>query len=43
VMRGRGLDATESFSSWTLRSSVSGQFPNFRERMEKDEPVGADR
>jgi LPS export ABC transporter protein LptC len=40
VMRGKGLDATENFSSWSLRSNVSGQFPNFRERIEKDEPIG---
>lgn len=37
VMRGKGLDATESFSEWTLRQSVSGKFPNFRARMESDE------
>lgn len=36
VMRGKGLDATESFSSWTLRENVSGVFPNFRQRAEGD-------
>lgn len=37
VLRGRGLDATESFSSWSLRENVSGEFPNFKERMDSDE------
>ncbi len=35
VIRGKGLDATESFSSWTLRSKVSGEFPNFKNRVDK--------
>jgi LPS export ABC transporter protein LptC len=34
IMRGKGLDAAESFSNWKLRESVSGSFPRFRERME---------
>jgi len=36
VLRGKGLDANESFSRWSLRKSVSGEFPNFRERMENE-------
>jgi LPS export ABC transporter protein LptC len=37
ILRGKGLDANESFSSWTLRKEVSGKFPNFKKRMESDE------
>jgi LPS export ABC transporter protein LptC len=37
VLRGKGLDASESFSWWTLRTNVSGEFPDFRKRMEEDE------
>jgi LPS export ABC transporter protein LptC len=37
VLRGKGLDANESFSRWSLRKNVSGHFPNFRERFEKDD------
>lgn len=37
VLRGKGLDATETFSSWSLRENVSGEFPNFKERMDSDE------
>ena len=37
VLRGKGLDATESFSWWSLRKKVSGTFPNFKERMGSDE------
>lgn len=37
VLRGKGLDATESFSQWTLRENVSGEFPSFQDRMEEDE------
>lgn len=36
ILRGKGLDADENFSRWSLRKSVSGSFPNFRERMEAD-------
>lgn len=39
VLRGKGLDATETFSSWSLRERVSGEFPNFQERMESDEDL----
>ena len=39
VMRGKGLDAAEDFSWWTLKRSVSGEFPNFRERVESDDPI----
>ena len=37
VLRGKGLDANDSFSWWTLRENVSGEFPNFQERMTADE------
>ncbi|MBD3316497.1 MAG: LPS export ABC transporter periplasmic protein LptC [Chitinivibrionales bacterium] len=37
IMRGKGLDATETFSTWRFLSSVEGEFPNFRERAESDE------
>ena len=37
VLRGKGLDATETFSTWSLRSGVSGEFPNFKSRMDKGE------
>jgi len=37
VLRGKGFDASESFSTSTFRRSVSGQFPQFRERMEQDD------
>lgn len=39
ILRGRGLDATETFSWWTLRERVSGEFPNFNKRMELDEDL----
>lgn len=29
IMRGKGLDATESFSRWEFKSQVSGEFPDF--------------
>lgn len=37
VLRGRGLDATETFSSFTFTKGASGEFPNFKERAESDE------
>jgi LPS export ABC transporter protein LptC len=37
VLRGKGLDAAEDFSSWEFKNDVSGRFPNFKERIEKDE------
>ena len=37
VLRGKGLDAVEDFSSWSLRESVSGRFPEFRRRVEQDD------
>ncbi len=37
VLRGKGLDATETFSTWTLRERVSGEFPNFQDQMDSDE------
>lgn len=33
IMRGIGLDATDTFSSWTLRQEVSGEFPEFQDRL----------
>ncbi len=39
ILRGKGLDASESFSWWTLRKSVSGEFPDFKKRMESDEEL----
>lgn len=37
VLRGKGLDATEDFSSWEFKHDVSGRFPNFKERVDKGE------
>jgi LPS export ABC transporter protein LptC len=37
IFRGKGLDAWEDFSLWSFKSNVTGVFPNFKERMEKDE------
>jgi LPS export ABC transporter protein LptC len=37
VLRGKGLDAVEDFSRFTFKSQVSGQFPNFKERMDKND------
>lgn len=31
VLKGKGLDASENFSWWTLRKNVSGEFPNFKD------------
>jgi LPS export ABC transporter protein LptC len=36
VLRGKGLDANETFSNWSLRRQVSGEFPNFKSRMASD-------
>lgn len=36
VLKGKGLDASETFSWWTLRSNVTGDFPNFEDPMAKD-------
>jgi LPS export ABC transporter protein LptC len=35
VMRGKGVDAAEDFSSWQFFHDVSGRFPNFKERIDK--------
>lgn len=40
VLRGKGLDAEEDFSRWSLKQNVSGRFPEFRKRMGEDESVG---
>jgi LPS export ABC transporter protein LptC len=37
VLQGRGLDAREDFSRWSLRQNVSGKFPQFKKRVETDE------
>jgi len=37
ALRGKGFDAREDFSFSTFRESVSGRFPEFRERAEDDE------
>jgi LPS export ABC transporter protein LptC len=37
VLRGKGLDAAEDFSSWEFKQDVSGRFPNFKERVERGE------
>jgi LPS export ABC transporter protein LptC len=43
ILRGKGLDANESFTRWSLRENVSGHFPNFRERVEgKEDDKGED-
>lgn len=39
VLRGKGLDANESFSVWSLRKQVSGEFPNFKDQVEPDEKL----
>lgn len=31
ILKGKGLDASENFSWWTLRNNVSGEFPNFKD------------
>lgn len=37
VLRGKGCDAAEDFSSWEFKHDVSGRFPNFKERVDKGE------
>jgi LPS export ABC transporter protein LptC len=37
VLRGKGLDAKEDFSTFSFKSDVTGEFPNFKERVERDE------
>jgi len=37
VLRGKGLDAVEDFSRFTFKSQVSGQFPNFKDRMQNND------
>ncbi|MBD3344321.1 MAG: LPS export ABC transporter periplasmic protein LptC [Chitinivibrionales bacterium] len=40
IIRGKGLDANEDFSRWTIRERGRegfGLFPNFKERVEKEE------
>lgn len=37
ILKGKGLDAVEDFSSWSLRENVSGKFPEFRKRVDNNE------
>jgi LPS export ABC transporter protein LptC len=37
ILRGKGLDAVEDFSRFSFKSQVTGQFPNFKDRMGKNE------
>jgi LPS export ABC transporter protein LptC len=37
IMRGKGLDAVEDFSHFTFKSQVSGQFPDFKRRVESND------
>jgi LPS export ABC transporter protein LptC len=37
VLRGKGMEAQEDFSRWSFKSEVSGEFPDFRERVEQDD------
>ena len=37
ILRGKGLDAVEDFSHFTFKSQVSGQFPDFKGRMDKND------
>ena len=37
ILRGKGLDAVEDFSHFTFKSQVSGQFPDFKRRVEANE------
>jgi LPS export ABC transporter protein LptC len=38
-LRGKGFDATEDFSRSTFKQNVTGRFPQFRERMGKDDDI----
>ena len=37
IMRGKGLDAAEDFSRFVFKSKVSGQFPDFKRRVEAND------
>jgi LPS export ABC transporter protein LptC len=37
ILRGKGLEATETFSRWSLKENVSGRFPDFKNRLETKE------
>jgi LPS export ABC transporter protein LptC len=37
VMRGKGLDAAEDFSRFVFKARVSGQFPDFKRRVEAND------
>jgi LPS export ABC transporter protein LptC len=39
VMRGKGLEAAEDFSHFIFKAKVSGQFPNFKRRMEANDDI----
>jgi LPS export ABC transporter protein LptC len=40
LLRGKGLDASETFSWWEFHSNVSGRFPDFKRRMDADGDLG---
>jgi len=37
LLRGKGLDATDNFSRFSFKASVSGKFPDFRRRIEEED------
>jgi LPS export ABC transporter protein LptC len=37
IMRGKGLDAAEDFSRFVFKAKVSGQFPDFKRRVEAND------
>lgn len=37
ILRGKGLDATEDFSQSSFKSNVTGQFPDFKQRVEQQD------
>ncbi|MBN2189512.1 MAG: LPS export ABC transporter periplasmic protein LptC [Chitinispirillaceae bacterium] len=39
IMRGKGLDAAEDFSRFVFKAKVSGQFPDFKRRIEANDDM----
>ncbi len=39
VLRGKGLDAVDDFSTFSFRSNITGRFPDFQRRLEQDEAI----
>jgi LPS export ABC transporter protein LptC len=37
IMRGKGLTANESFTTWEFQNNVSGFFPDFEDRMNQEQ------